>query len=473
MSARSTNIYNNLTYVIKNINHNLKSIKAFFTMMIKAILNKTVRSNLRFFCTSANSSPKSLLIQQTTYETDDWTNIQPRFHPFIGVNLYQKKNHPLRFVQESIGEFFQNWFRENVNPNIKLPIYRGTDPIEPNTKNDPDSNTFYINRGLVLRTDVINREMKLLKNGLNEFLFVADLYRKCEMDAKHFPVFHRVNVVRLTECETLTSELSKYLEHEQKTVLMQMFNCLFHIDLKFRWVNANWKLTDPSWVLEIYHHDEWHRLSGTGMIHNEIFQKTERNGVAGWEIGIGLEHLAMALFNIFDIRMLWSSDNTNLGRFVPKPNISENTKTKINEGKMKKPKSNATGTNQSPASAKIQNYDFRISYILPQNIDLESFPMDKLCEFLRKHIGDASEKVSQSFSIQSHELIYFQMRFLYSFVYKVAVVETFYHPKYETSIIHVQVIYKKQKNRTKRDILAIHRTVRARAAHNFNLTLRL
>lgn len=364
-------------------------------MLIKGILNKTVRSNCRFFSTSSVSSPKSLLIQQTTYKTDDWTNIQPRFHPFVGVNLYQKKNHPLRLVQEIIGKFFQNWFRENVNPNIELPIYRGTDPIEPNTGNDPDPNAFYINRDLVLRTDVINREMKLLKKGLNEFLFVSDLYRKCQMDAKHFPVFHRVNVVRSTECETLTSELSQHLENEQKTVLIQMFNHLFGIDLKFRWVNADWKFTDPSWALEIYHHDEWLRLGGTGMIRNDIFEESERNGVAGWEIGIGLEHLAMALYNIFDIRMLWSSDNASLGEFVSKPKISENAQTKIDKSKIKTAKS--TGTKLSLDPAKSQNYDCRISYILPQNIELESFPMDKLCEFLREHIGDAAEKVSQSF----------------------------------------------------------------------------
>lgn len=363
-------------------------------MLIQGILNKTFRSNLRFFSISSNLSPKSLIIQQTTYETDDWTNIQQRFHPFVGVNLYQKRNHPLRLVQESIGKFFQNWFRQNVNPNIELPIYRGTNPIESNTKTDLDVNAFYINRGLVLRTDVINREMELLEKGLNEFLFVADLYRKCQMDAKHFPVFHRVNVVRLTECETLTSELSQHLENEQKTVLMQMFNQLFGIDLKFRWVNSDWKLTDPSWALEIYHYDEWHRLGGTGMIRNEIFDKSERNGVAGWEIGIGLEHLAMALYNIFDIRMLWSSDAVYLGQSIPNSKISANQQTKINEGKIKTVKSTETNPTKS------QGYDLRISYILPQNIELESFPMDKLCEFLREHIGDAVERVSQSFSIQ-------------------------------------------------------------------------
>lgn len=363
-------------------------------MLIKGILNNTIRSNLRLFCTSSNPSPQTLLIQQTTYETDDWTNIRRHFHPFVGANLYHKRNHPLRFVQENIGKFFQNWFRENVNPNIELPIYRGTDPIESNTKNNPEPNTFYINRGLMLRTDVINRELNLLKKGLNEFLIVADLYRKCQMDAKHFPVFHRVNVVRLTECETLTSELSQHLENEQKTVLMQMLNHLFGIDLKFRWVNADWKLTEPSWALEVYHHNEWIRLGGTGMIRNEIFEKSERNGVAGWEIGIGLEHLTMALNNIFDIRMLWITDKAYLSQFVPQPKISENAQTKINEGKIKTTKSTGTTSHGGLESAKSENYDYRISYILPQNIVLESFPMDKLCEFLRKHIGDAAEKVS-------------------------------------------------------------------------------
>lgn len=68
----------------------------------------------------------------------------------------------------------------------------------------------------------------------------------------------------------------------------------------------------------------------------------------------------------------------------------------------------------------------------------------------------------------SNEILRFSL-----YTCKVAVVETFYHPKYETNIINVQVIYKRQKNRTKRDIRAIHQSVRARAAHNFNLILRL
>lgn len=56
---------------------------------------------------------------------------------------------------------------------------------------------------------------------------------------------------------------------------------------------------------------------------------------------------------------------------------------------------------------------------------------------------------------------------------QVDVYETFFNPKLETYVLNVRVEYKIGKNRTKKEIKILHESVRAHAAHSFNLTLKL
>lgn len=58
-------------------------------------------------------------------------------------------------------------------------------------------------------------------------------------------------------------------------------------------------------------------------------------------------------------------------------------------------------------------------------------------------------------------------------LFQVQISETYFHPRLESYILSVKVEYRMGQKTTKREIKNIHESVRAHAAHNFNLTLRL
>ena len=82
------------------------------------------------------------------------------------------------------------------------------------------------------------------------------------------------------------------------------------IPLNLRWdTTATFPFTDPSIEMEIsLNGEQWIECLGCGKIKTEI-------DTNGWAFGIGIDRLAMLLFQIDDIRTLWSEDQRFLSQF--------------------------------------------------------------------------------------------------------------------------------------------------------------
>merc|ERR1712194_890866 len=59
---------------------------------------------------------------------------------------------------------------------------------------------------------------------------------------------------------------------------------------------------------EILYQGEWLEVLGCGVIHTEVLSMADRGDKRGWAFGLGLERLAMILFEIPDIRLFWTDD---------------------------------------------------------------------------------------------------------------------------------------------------------------------
>lgn len=93
------------------------------------------------------------------------------------------------------------------------------------------------------------------------------------------------------------------------------------IDVQCRWVDQYFPFTHPSWELEILYNNDWLEILGCGIMRQEILQKSGAVDRIGWAFGLGLERLAMRLYNIPDIRLFWSNDAGFLNQFkVDDPN---------------------------------------------------------------------------------------------------------------------------------------------------------
>lgn len=73
--------------------------------------------------------------------------------------------------------------------------------------------------------------------------------------------------------------------------------------------------TEPSWELEIWNGEKWLEVLGCGIMRQEIVAQAGAQDRIGWAFGLGLERLAMLLYNIPDIRLFWSNDSGFLGQF--------------------------------------------------------------------------------------------------------------------------------------------------------------
>lgn len=114
-------------------------------------------------------------------------------------------------------------------------------------------------------------------------------------------------------CHTL--EATKLMESQLKSHLIGLVKVLFGENIKYRWVDAYFPFTHPSWELEILYENNWMEVLGCGIVRNEILFNAGSNNSIAYAFGLGLERLVMALYKIPDIRLMWSTDSGFLSQF--------------------------------------------------------------------------------------------------------------------------------------------------------------
>lgn len=172
-------------------------------------------------------------------------------------------------------------------------------------------------------------------------------------------------------CHTL--EASKLMELNLKNDLMGLVEALFGKNIKHRWVDAYFPFTHPSWELEIYYENDWLEVLGCGIVRNEILVNSGPNKTIAYAFGLGLERLAMALYKIPDIRLMWSNDSGFISQFQNKDVNAKVTYRAVS---------------QYPQCIND------ISFWLPENITIETFMNNDFYDLVRDVGGDIIEQVS-------------------------------------------------------------------------------
>lgn len=319
----------------------------------------------RFWFSTRPEVKDTIAINGHIYQTDDWTNVTPKILSYLNKNKHLQHNHPLSIIRQRIKNYFYESYK-NSRGNPLFSVYDNISPIvtvEQNFDNlliAPDhvsrakSDCFYLNRNYLLRAHTTAHQVDLIKSGLDNFLVVGEVYRRDEIDSTHYPVFHQLDAVRLLSKDKLfkrsaysefeifeskwddlaagsfskcidqtkqpchTLEAVKLIEAELKRILLGLAKDLFGDNLKYRWVDTYFPFTQPSWELEIYYKNIWMEVLGCGIMRNEIIQSSGVNNSIGYAFGLGLERLAMILFDIPDIRLFWSNDSGFLSQFSEK-----------------------------------------------------------------------------------------------------------------------------------------------------------
>lgn len=206
------------------------------------------------------------------------------------------------------------------------------------------------------------------------YMVTADVYRRDAIDRSHYPVFHQMEGARLWRRPKIydlksTSETAALIKrdldqlpvhdvvvednnptvHPERNPLQDKYHSLEEVEqiaahlkrslelmvikifteagkaalgsaieqgpLKVRWVEAYFPFTSPSWELEVFWQGDWLEVLGCGVIKQELLVNSDVPDRVGWAFGIGLERIAMLLFNIPDIRLFWCRDERFLSQF--------------------------------------------------------------------------------------------------------------------------------------------------------------
>lgn len=97
------------------------------------------------------------------------------------------------------------------------------------------------------------------------------------------------------------------IEDDLKRILTGLAVELFGA-VQMRWKEDYFPFTRPSFELEIFFNNDWLEVLGCGVIHDQVMANAGKADRLGWAFGLGLERLAMVLFDIPDIRLFWSKD---------------------------------------------------------------------------------------------------------------------------------------------------------------------
>ncbi|KUI57729.1 Phenylalanine--tRNA ligase, mitochondrial [Cytospora mali] len=327
--------------------------------------------------TTSPSAPSTVEIDGRTYTTDRWFNVPSNVITATSRKLHLQKDHPVSITRQIIESVFPGptyKYYNDFHPVVSVEENFDSLGFPADHPGRARSDTYYINESTLLRTHTSAHEAAIFKANVSDgYLISADVYRRDEVDRSHYPVFHQMEGARLwdrarapggdlaaavwadverlpkhdmkvedpnppshpernplqtehhspAEAEAIAAHLKRSLELMVVEIFTRAKKAAALADsnykdepLRVRWVEAYFPFTSPSWELEVYYAGDWLEVLGCGVTQQSMYINAGQPQQLGWAFGIGLERIAMLLFNIPDIRLFWSKDQRFLGQFT-------------------------------------------------------------------------------------------------------------------------------------------------------------
>ncbi|KAI1259149.1 phenylalanyl-tRNA synthetase [Xylariaceae sp. FL1019] len=321
------------------------------------------------------SNPNTTTIDGSTYTTDSWFNVPSNITAQVPRRLHLQPDHPISITRQIIESVFPSptfSYYSTFSPIVTS--YQNFDSLgfPPDHPGRAKTDTYYINESTLLRTHTSAHEEDVFRtNNSPGYLISADVYRRDEIDRTHYPIFHQLEGARSwdrtkvpngdiaaavwadlealpthdvavedpnppfhsgnplqgehhseAEAEAIAAHLKRSLELMVVEIFTRAQEAARRTDPEFkdeplqvRWVEAYFPFTSPSWELEVYYNGDWLECLGSGVTKQSLYINAAIPHRLGWTFGVGLDRLAMLLFNIPDIRLFWSQDERFLSQF--------------------------------------------------------------------------------------------------------------------------------------------------------------
>jgi phenylalanyl-tRNA synthetase alpha chain len=194
-------------------------------------------------------------------------------------------------------------------------------PAEHPARNEQD--TFYLPDGRLLRTHTSTVQIRTMQAAKPPIRVISPgaAYRRDELDATHSPQFHQIEGLYVDE-NVSVADLKGTLEFFMRE--------LFGADAAVEFRPHFFPFTEPS--LEVYVKskalkggEQWIEVAGSGIVHPAVFEQVNNargdkaydpEKWSGFAFGLGMDRLAMILFDIPDIRLFGQNDLRFLKQFA-------------------------------------------------------------------------------------------------------------------------------------------------------------
>jgi phenylalanyl-tRNA synthetase alpha chain len=233
--------------------------------------------------------------------------------------------HPLtQMLDRSIAIFRRMGFALADGPDVETDWHcfdaLNTPPDHP-ARNEQD--TFYLPDGRLLRTHTSTVQIRAMQAAPPPLRVIAPgaAYRRDEVDATHSAQFHQIEGLYVDENVSVA---------DLKGTLEFLMRELFGSDAAVRFRPHYFPFTEPSFEVDVKSKalkggEQWIEVCGCGMVHPVVFEEVNKargdkaydpEKWTGYAFGLGMDRLAMILFEIPDIRLFAQNDLRFLKQFA-------------------------------------------------------------------------------------------------------------------------------------------------------------
>ncbi len=242
----------------------------------------------------------------------------PERKEFIG------HTHPLTLVLDEIKSVFYGMgFTAEDGPEVESDYYNFEAVNIP--KDHPARNmqdTFFINDNTVLRTHTSPVQARTMQRQKPPIRMICPgrVYRKDTPDATHSPFFNQVEGLVVDEDVSFA---------DLKGTLSAFVHRMFGKDIGTRFRPSYFSFTEPSAEVDIEcifckgqgcrvcKNSGWIEIMGSGMVHPKLFEYAgyEKGRYTGYAFGMGVDRIAMLVYDVNDLRLFFENDVRFLAQF--------------------------------------------------------------------------------------------------------------------------------------------------------------
>ena len=182
--------------------------------------------------------------------------------------------------------------------------------------------TLFVGDEMVLRTHTSPVQIRVMENQPPPVRIISPgrCYRRDTPDATHSPAFHQVEGLCVDEGVTFA---------DLKGVILTFAKTMFGSDMNIRFRPSFFPFTEPSAEYDFSclickgsgcrtcKGTGWIEISGAGMVNPEVYKYVgyDSEKYTGYAFGMGVERVAMLMYEIPDIRLFYENDIRFLQQF--------------------------------------------------------------------------------------------------------------------------------------------------------------